>query len=244
MNSNASASDTRERTSAAEVLCPDEVDGATAARAAMYCMLASLYFAELTEEKVRELAGVKLSGMDFGDELMAEGMHDIERYLRRVNSGTRQELACDYAHSMLGAGAYEQRRATPFESVFTSDSGLLMQDARDDVYRLFCQEHLEAREELRIPEDHLSFIFEFMAILCDRMRGAVACGFHEEAARLADVQKELWEHHLANWIDAYCNVLDEVALTRFYRGVAKVTRAFVHADGNFIDATRAALAAN
>ena len=89
MNSHASASDTRERTSAAEVLCPDEVDGATAARAAMYRMLASLYFAELTEEKVRELAGVKLSGMDFGDELMAEGMHDIERYLRRVNSGTR-----------------------------------------------------------------------------------------------------------------------------------------------------------
>ena len=52
-----------------------------------------------------------------------------------ISKTGRQELAVDFAGSILAAGSYEERRATPYESVFTSETGLLMQEARDDVYR-------------------------------------------------------------------------------------------------------------
>ena len=73
--------------------------------------------------------------MSGGDPLIAEGFEDIRRYLRKCDTGTRQELAVDYAHTFLAAGNYESFAATPYESVFTSETGLLMQDARDEVYK-------------------------------------------------------------------------------------------------------------
>lgn len=218
-----------------------ELCSASDSRAAVYRVLASLYFKELTEEQIESISELDLSSMEDLDELFADGLHDIERSVRRRNSGTREELAVDYAHSILAAGTYDERRATPFESVFTSDTGLLMQDARDDVYRLFCQEHLEARPELRVPEDHLSFIFEFMAILGERFSSELAEGNVKEAKRLLDVQSTLHERHLANWIDDYCDVLEAVCRTRFYRGVSKMTRGFVRLDGEVLAEMRGLL---
>ena len=97
-------------------------------------MLGELFFRELTQEQVEHLAGMDFAGMDGDDELIAQGYDDMRRYLRHVNSGTRQALACDYAHTFLAVGNYETFAATPFESVFTSQLGLMMQEARDEVY--------------------------------------------------------------------------------------------------------------
>ena len=219
-----------------------QVADAVRARATVYRLLASLYFAELTEEQIRHVASLDPFSLDGFDPLFAEGLHDVQRALRRPDSGTREELAVDYAHSILGAGTYEERRATPYESVFTSETGLLMQDARDEVLALFRSEHLQPDPRLRVPEDHLSFIFEFMAVMCDRLAGALGEGDLAEARRNVGVQKTLHAGHLLNWIDKFCDVFDKVALTRFYRGVSKMTRSFVHMDAEFLSDVDAALA--
>lgn len=215
-----------------------EADGARellAARAAFYRTLASLYFKELDQAGIDRLAEADLAGIGFDDELMREGFADMAAYLRRRDGGTRQQLASDFAGAILGAGSYEERRATPYESVFTSEGGLLMQEARDDVYRLFCEAHLAVDEDLRTPEDHLSFEFEFMAAQADRAAQALAEGDARSALEALEAQRAFHRAHLLNWIDAYCDCLDSCARTRFYRGVSKATRGFVRGDEALIE---------
>ena len=203
-------------------------------RASFYRMLAQLYFKELTAEQVKHLAGMDFSGMSGDDETIAEGYADIRRYLRHANGGTRQELACDYAHTFLAAGNYETFAATPYESVFTSEMGLLMQEARDEVYKTFCSQHIQPDESLHLPEDHISFEFEFVATMLDRINDAILDGAFGHACELAQVVSDFHRDHQLNWIDDLCDSVDDVAQTRFYKGVGTVTRGFVHADTEVI----------
>ena len=203
-------------------------------RASFYRMLAQLYFKELTAEQVKHLAGMDFSGMSGDDETIAEGYANIRRYLRHANGGTRQELACDYAHTFLAAGNYETFAATPYESVFTSEMGLLMQEARDEVYKTFCSQHIQPDESLHLPEDHISFEFEFVATMLDRTNDAILDGAFGHACELAQVVSDFHRDHQLNWIDDLCDSVDDVAQTRFYKGVGKVTRGFVHADTEVI----------
>lgn len=208
----------------------EELRTASEARAAFYRTLASLYFKELDQEGIDRLTAADLANVGLDDALMCEGYADMAVYLARRDRGMRQELASDFAGAILGAGSYEERRATPYESVFTSEGGLLMQEARDDVYRLLCEAHLAVGEGLRTPEDHLSFECEYLAVRAEQMAEALGRGDAERAAGLLEEQRAFHAAHLLNWIDAYCDCLDGCARTRFYRGVSKVTRGFVHAD--------------
>ncbi|WP_172623420.1 TorD/DmsD family molecular chaperone [Arabiibacter massiliensis] len=200
------------------------------ARAAFYRMLSSLYFKELDQEGIDRLAEADLTGTGIDDELMQQGYADLAASLRHRDGGTRQELAADFAGAILAAGSYEERRATPYESVFMSETGLLMQEARDDVYRRFCEARVAVDEGLRTPEDHLSFEFEFMAAQADRLAQALRSGRAEDAAEALRMQRSFHLDHLLNWIDAFCDCLDACARTRFYRGVSKLTRGFVRLD--------------
>lgn len=200
-------------------------------RAACYELLSSLYLLELTSEQVERFRALDLSSLSESDETISEGLAEMARYFR-LSEGrdVRQELASDYAHSILGVTADERRMALPYESVFTSANGLLMQDARDDVYRLFCQEHTGTVEGFDVPEDHLGLVFEFMARMCACYNEVLIAGDFHEALRLLHVQEEMLQNHLLNWIDVYCDTLEEVARTDFYRALGKVTRGWVHVD--------------
>lgn len=205
-----------------------------AGRAAYYRMLGELYFRELTQEQVDHLAGMDFAGLAGDDALIAEGYEDMRRYLRHANSGTRQALACDYAHTFLAAGNYETFAATPYESVFTSELGLMMQEARDEVYKMYCAQHIQPQADLHMPEDHLAFEFEFLATVIERTNAALLADDLDRACELAETVASFHRLHQLNWVDGLCDAVLDVAETRFYRGVAKVTRGFVHMDTDVI----------
>lgn len=206
----------------------DEMTQLMSMRASVYRLFSSLYFKELTIEQIRFLHDADLEGIGELDEDLAEGVRNVHRALRRVNEGTREDLAVDYAHTFLAAGTTkDESRACPYESVFTSDQGLLMQEARDDVYRYMLGEHLEPSQNLHVPEDHISFVFEFMASLCQRYNEAVEARDSAEAARLLALQREFFEAHIYSWIDQLCNAIEGCCRTSFYRGVSQMTRGFV-----------------
>ena len=203
-------------------------------RASFYRTLASLYFKELDQAGIDALSNEDLTATGVDDELMEEGYADMAAYLKHRDGGTRQELATDFAGAILAAGSYDDRRATPYESVFTSESGLLMQEARDDVYRRFCEARVAVDEGLRTrrsPE------FRVRVHGCSGRRAARAlhAGDTAAAASALRTQREFHRDHLLNWIDAYCDCLQSCAQTRFYRGVAKLTRGFVHMDEDMMD---------
>lgn len=146
------------------------------ARAQFYRTLSSLYFKSIDQDELDAMAAQDFTELREGREtsLMARGYDDMYRYLRKRNSGSRQELAVDFTSAFLGTVSIGGRQAMPYESLFRDRSGLLMQGPRNEVYQTFKAASVELKDGLDIPEDHLSF--EFMALLCDRALAAEHAG--------------------------------------------------------------------
>ena len=112
----------------------EELAEVNAARKGFYEFLASMYKLELTDEQIETLAKQDLPA---DAEYVGAGYATVKEYLRHRDAGTRQELAVDYARVFLCAGMYEQLMAPPYESVYTSEEHLLMQDARDSAVAFY-----------------------------------------------------------------------------------------------------------
>lgn len=218
-----------------------QLEESARARSGLYRTLASLFLKELGSNGIEAIALDIRPGSMLGDADVGAGLSLMADYLATRNHGTRQELAVDYTRAILAAGNYQDCMAIPYESVFTSEDGLLMQEARDDVYRLLCESRLAVRPELHAPEDHLGFELEFMAALADRQAQALNEGDIPAALEQARIQKEIHASHLSNWMDDYCDALQSCARTGFYQGVAKLTRGFIHVERDFITDTVSAL---
>ena len=138
-------------------------------RAAFCRFLASLYLYKLADEQIEAFAHIEIAG---DGTAIDEGLRAIKEYLRHRHGGTRQELAVDYARVFLGAGSYDRILAPPYESVFTSEERILMQDARDGAVTYYRRGGLDLPADNTTPEDHLGFELQFAAVLADpRERG-------------------------------------------------------------------------
>ena len=89
-----------------------------------------------------------MAGQDFSDyaelnEDFADGVNDITRYLRKRNTGTRDEMAVDFTGTFTGIKTYEGKTAVPYKSVFTSEDGLMYQEGFREVYHAFKAEAIK-----------------------------------------------------------------------------------------------------
>lgn len=172
------------------------------------------------------------------DGLLNQGYSKMKEYLDSPVADKRTELACDYAKVFLSAGIYEGDSASPYESVYTSEQHLLMQEARDDVFRLFLKEGIaptaDSVEESFLPEDHLSFELEFMAYCGEKAVEALRQNDLATFKDLIETQQEFLKTHLLNWVPAFCNDVRKLSRTIFYNGVADGTQGFLEADLEFL----------
>ncbi len=209
-----------------------EMREANETRAAFCRFLASLYLYELTDEQIEAFAHIEVAG---DGALIDEGLRTIKEYLRHRHGGTRQELAVDYARVFLGAGSYDRILAPPYESVFTSEERILMQDARDGAVTYYRRAGLDLPADNTTPEDHLGFELQFAAALADNANEALAADDGETFAEVVSLARSFFVHHQQNWLPALCEAIDEFAETDFYRGVAQMTRGYVESESSFFD---------
>lgn len=209
-----------------------EMREANETRAAFCRFLASLYLYELTDEQIEAFAHIEIAG---DGTAIDEGLRAIKEYLRHRHGGTRQELAVDYARVFLGAGSYDRILAPPYESVFTSEERILMQDARDGAVTYYRRAGLDLPADNTTPEDHLGFELQFAAALADNANEALAADDGETFAEVVSLARSFFVHHQQNWLPALCEAIDEFAETDFYRGVAQMTRGYVESESSFFD---------
>ncbi len=195
-------------------------------RAGAYRLFARLFFCPLSDADLDALTEA-LGGTGARADEAAGTFDEMARALRLRHSGTREELAADFTGAFYGAITCEGRYAMPYESLFCGESGLLMGEARGEVSRALKAACMCVHEGLDLPEDHLSFIFELLALLCTRRAEALRAGDSEEAARLAATQARLFESHVSSWYDDFCALAGRVVQTRFYRAVLRACEELV-----------------
>lgn len=192
--------------------------------------LGSLVYLELTQEQIDALKAQNLSTLGDGEEgLLGEGFRGIGRYLSRCSPNVRQDLAVEYARIFLGAGVTTEQSAAPFESVFTSPEGLLMQDARDEVVAVYRKYGTAIDPDANVPEDHLGFELTFLGNMADKTADVLEAG-EVDAARVTDLigaQIAFIDGHILNWIGKLSEKVDQFAESQFYPSVMKLIAGYV-----------------
>ncbi len=203
-------------------------------RETMYRFLGRIYKVEVDQELLEQMKGMCFP-KECSEPELDQGYRLMERYLRRPGNDPLTDLAVDYAKVFLGAGINNGAAAYPYESVYTSAEKLIMQEARDQVLAEYRAKGLNAAQDLGFPEDHIAFELEFMAFLCQETNTAFAAADSRAVLACLKEEKRFLEHHLSNWVDRFCVDIEKSAETDFYKGMAKITRGYLHLEHSILD---------
>lgn len=202
-------------------------------RADSYRMFSRLFLKPLADEDIETLASMDLvsraEDLD-GTGLLAEGFNDMGRGLRKRNTGTRQMLATDFTMCFDGVETVDDEVAVPYASVFLGEKALFNQEPRNEVFKIFRAEGITLRSTVKLPEDHLSFELEFLAILSNRAAIALSEEDVPGARRNLELSRDFIENHILTWIGLLSERAGKVIKTRFYRGVMKATQGYLELD--------------
>ena len=216
---------------------PDEAKEQLAAlfkkRADTYCLLARLYRVEVDEETYEELRQASFPAQT-GNENLDEGYRKIATYLSSNHDDAVLQLAIDYVRIFIGHGNTAYSAAYPFESVYTSEKRLLMQEARDEIMELYAKAGLVIGGGWKDPEDHVALELEYMQIMCERAREALEAGQDSQALELVAMQRDFLLDHLVSWVPMMTTDMRRFAKTDFYQGISLVTEGFLAQDKAFL----------
>lgn len=201
-------------------------------RGSTYTLLARIYRTEVEQELLERMGGMSLP-VEIDVPEMSEGYRMLKDYLAHPTGSMLTGLAVDYARIFLGAGA-TGNVAYPYESVYTSPDRLVMQDARDEVLKLYREEGLDRAEEFNEPEDHIALELEFMAHLCQKTTEALKDGNKGLAPGYMKKQQDFLEKHLIPWVPTFCNDIQRLAREDFYKAVARITVGYLSMEKDLI----------
>ena len=201
-------------------------------RAATYGLLGRLYRSEVDEELLASLRKVSFP-LGSGSESIDEGYRRIATYLSRNRDGAMLDLAIDYVRTFLGHSNSGVSAAYPYESVYTSEKRLLMQEARDEVMALYGLAGM-AIENWVDPEDHIALELEYMQHMATRTCGALAAEDDDAALEHMGAQKTFLCEHLAAWAPMFIKDMKTFAKTDFYQGLAYLSEGFLRMDREFL----------
>jgi TorA maturation chaperone TorD len=206
----------------------------TERRGATYAFLSRLFRVEIDQALLDEMRTLRFP-INTGSKKIDDGHRLIATYLGGVWDNSLTELAVDYARVFLGHGVDAYSAAYPFESVYTSEKRLLMQEARDEVLAIYREAGLTKQSSWKEGEDHISLEMEYVQILCQRVVDALKQGDEEGAHALLVSQRGFLLEHLAAWTPMMTADMKRFAKTDLYQGLAWLTEGFLETDVEFLE---------
>lgn len=191
-------------------------------RATLYGLLSRMFQKEADETLLSNLRTMQFP-INTGNDSFDKANWLLASYLAYVWENSLNELAIDYARLFLGNGTNGSLSPFPFESVYTSEKGLTMQDARDQVLDIYRQHGLNKNASWKDSEDHIALEFEFMQYLAQRSTKAFNAGNEKGGWDYMECSQEFLKQHLWNWIPQFCDDILQAAQTDFYKGAAHMT---------------------
>lgn len=212
------------------------------ARSAFYRMLAALYFQPLSQQQLEAMDLDGAAGALEGVPGVGEGLGLMAAGLGRRHTGTRRELAVDFTTSFGGVGVLDEQTALPCKSVFVGEDGLLFGDECFKVFEAYKASRVRKADGADMPDDHLSFMLEFMALLSDRASAALAAGDGPSARAELEASRGFLAEHIASWFPLLAARAGHMVQTDFYRGVLQATHGFLDWDDGALSEAAALLA--
>lgn len=178
-----------------------------------YRLISRLYKSEITPAAMDMLLGLGLS--DYCDQPQIRlGAKMIEAEISKKHPENYLDLlAAEYAAAFIGTAG--SKAAYPYESVYTSPQQLIMQEAYEQVRRIYRAHGLENRSELY--DDHIALELEYLAYLCGR---AMNEHFTPHYMELLQEQAEFLETHIFNWLPKFLEQIHKNVKSRVYLGAA------------------------
>ena len=199
----------------------------------MYALLGRLFRREVDAEFYNNLCASSFP-CDTGNDDVDAGYRDIALYCASHADDAVLDLARDFARVFIGHGNNAYAAAYPFESVYTSEKRLLMQEARDEVVKIYRESCVEIGDDWHDPEDHVALELEYMQIMARRAREALEAHKDDEALVLLAGQRDFLLKHLVSWTPFLVKDMLRIAQTDLYRGLALLTRGLLAQDREFL----------
>lgn len=196
-------------------------------RKTTYDLLALLFRTEVTQDVLDVLRQEEV--LSTNQPAMAQGIDLMTGYLHS-SEASALDLARDYAKTFCGAASTHKTSAYPFESVYTSENGMLMQEARDNVLKWYHAFGLGKNHAWQDCEDHVALELEFASYLLGQTAEALQAHDQSQAAYYALSHRDFVKEHLANWIFEFTRHVRLRARTDFYKGLAVLFAAFIEQD--------------
>jgi len=192
-------------------------------RAALYRWFARLFFTTASETEVIDLRAGRMRAVLESLAMTPGAEEPVAAICRALDHGSAASVAASLgvARTRLFDGIGGNQTTPPYRSVFTSDSGLLCQEATVEMEQVLRQYVLKLDESVCEPADHLSLQLEVMSqlALCAAVEteatGAAAGHFLVGQANFIDRQ-------LLDWVPRFAGRLAEVDEFGFHAGLAAV----------------------
>lgn len=197
-------------------------------RARVYTLLSRCYESEVGASFAAELA--QANGIESDDSKVAAEFTLLQEALEDCDEARIEQLAVVFNRAFFGMGPRTAQKAFPYESVYTSEGGLMMQDAYSEVLQVYRSANFTKNPDFTEPEDHVAVELAFMALLCERAVEALQGGNEEAAERSLAVQRSFLQQHLLNWIAPFARDVRAAAENGFYVHLASFTEVYLCAD--------------
>ena len=186
-------------------------------RARTYGLMARLFLKEVDKAALTELQGMRFPAAT-GNAKVDEGYH----------------MLYDYVRTFIGHGVNGFSAAYPFESVYTSERRLMMQEARAEVLQTLRENNLK-RGRWTEGEDHIALELEFVQRMAMRTAGALRAGDEDKAIEQLETQRTFAQDHLLNWLPMMTEDMRRFSHTAFYQGLAQLVMGYVEEDAAVLE---------
>ena len=197
-------------------------------RGRVYALLSRCYETEIDAAFAETFSqGAALSS---DDAALADGFAALQADLAACDEGKLEQLAVVFDRAFFGMGPRTAQKAFPYESVYTSDGGLMMQDAYSEVLNVYRGAGFAKNPGFKEPEDHLAVELAFMARLGERAADELRANDADAAEASLAAQRLFLHDHLLNWIERFAADMRKAAESGFYFDLAVFTERFLNAD--------------
>ncbi|MEG0477464.1 MAG: molecular chaperone TorD family protein, partial [Raoultibacter sp.] len=154
----------------------------------------------------------------------------MKETLLSLDEAQLEQLAVVFNRVFFGMGPRTAQKAFPYESVYTSEGGSLMQDAYSEIVKVYRDALVRKNPDFPEPEDHLAIELAFMQSLCERCVAVVQEGAEAPVVALLEEQRAFLASHLLNWVTLFSADMKGAAQQGFYYHLAVFTEEFLRSD--------------